>query len=236
MKRVGRVVAAVLEAMRGAVRAGVSTGELDDVAASIMRAHGARSAPQLVYDFPGWTCISVNEQIVHGIPGLRVLRPGDVVKLDVTAELDGFIADAAVTVLVPPVNPVARRLRRCAQRALVAGLEAARPGHRVSEIGRAIEREARRDGFGVLRELTGHGVGRTIHEAPQVPNFDDTSERAVLHEGLVIAVEPLLSATPTHVVEEIDGWTLRTGDHSVAVHQEHTIVVQDGPPLVLTAA
>jgi methionyl aminopeptidase len=173
MQRVGRVVALTIADMRAAVRVGMTTAELDTVAASAFRRHGARSAPQLAYGSPGTTCISVNDEIVHGIPGPRRLNAGDVLKIDVTAELGGFIADAATTILIPPTRPKIRRLRRTAVAALDAAISVVRSGHRVSVIGRAVESAARREGFAVVRELCGHGVGRKIHEPPQVPNHED---------------------------------------------------------------
>jgi methionyl aminopeptidase len=236
MQRVGKLVARTIACMRGAVRPGVSTAELDAAAATLARDQGARSAPQLTYDFPGFTCISVNEEIVHGIPGERKLAPGDVVKLDVTLELDGYMADSAVTVIVPPVPPGARELQRAARLAFNRGLDAARAGRQLREVGRAVEAAARREGAAVLRELHGHGIGRRLHEEPSVPNWDDPSARTVLREGLVLALEPMLSARPARVVEEPDGWTLRTHNRALAVHHEHTIVVRNGAPLVLTAA
>ena len=195
-----------------------------------------RSAPRLVYRFPGHTCISVNDEIVHGVPGPRVLQPGDVLKLDVTAECDGYIADAATTVLLDPVDPLAQRMKQCAVEALAAGLAAARSGRLVSDIGRAVSGCAAAAGFAVVRELCGHGVGREIHEQPEVPNYPVRFSRARLTRNLVIAVEPMLSATRSRAVETGDGWTIRTRNRSLAVHEEHTIVVTDGIPLVLTAA
>ncbi|HEX6807331.1 MAG TPA: M24 family metallopeptidase [Gemmatimonadaceae bacterium] len=186
LQRAGHLVARTLAEMRGAVRPGITTAALDDVAARFARAEGARSAPQLAYDFPGFTCISVNDEIVHGIPGPRVLRGGDVVKLDVTLELDGYIADAAVTVLVPPA------------------------------------------------ERSGHGVGRRIHESPSVPNFRDPGTRGVLTPGLVIALEPMITPCPTRAVERRDGWTVCTESGALAAHHEHTIVIRQGAPLVVT--
>lgn len=236
MQRVGKLVARTIACMRGAIRPGVSTAELDAAAERLARGEGARSAPQLTYSFPGFTCISVNEEIVHGIPGERKLAPGDVVKLDVTLELGGYMADSAVTVIVPPVPPGARELQRAARLAFNRGLDAARAGRQLREVGRAVEAAARREGAAVLRELQGHGIGRRLHEEPSVPNWDDPSARTVLREGLVIALEPMLSARPARVVEEPDGWTLRTHNRALAVHHEHTIVVRHGAPLVLTAA
>ena len=235
MQRVGRVVARTLLEMRESVKPGVTTAALDRVAERSAKRFGARSAPQLTYDFPGFTCISVNEEIVHGIPGPRVLQAGDVVKLDVTLELDGFIADSAVTVLVPPALPDAVRLRDCARRAFAAALKAARPGAPVRVIGAAIASTAARHGCEPIRELCGHGVGRRIHESPEVPNYGDPFARTALREGLVLAVEPMLTRTRTRVVTEADGWTMRTKNRGIAVHHEHTIVIRNGEPLVLTS-
>lgn len=236
MRRVGRLVAQTLEQMRLAVQPGMTTREIDRVGERFARSAGARSAPQLAYDFPGFTCISVNDEIVHGIPGPRTIQPGDVVKLDVTLELDGYMADSAATVLVPPVAPVARRLQRAARAAFNHALGTARVGRSLSDLGRAVESAVQRDGFAVVRELTGHGIGRRIHEGPSVPNWGDRAVRGSLSEGLVIALEPIISASPTRAVEAPDGWTLRTHDRSLAAHHEHTIVIRRGAPLVLTAA
>ena len=235
MQRVGRLVAEAHAFLAPKTVPGISTAALDDLGAGFLRARGARSAPQLTYGFPGFNLISVNDEIVHGIPGPRVLQPGDVVKLDITAELDGFIADAARTIVLPGAPDGARELARCARQAFKAAMAEVKPAAPVRNIGRAIERTARRAGFSVLRELTGHGVGRTIHEHPTVPNFDDPRERAVLREGMVLAVEPLLSSAPAHVVEDRDGWTLRTSNGALAVHYENTIVIRNGRPVVLTA-
>ena len=234
MQRVGRVVALTIQEMCAAVRVGMTTAELDAVAASAYRRYGARSAPQLAYGFPGVTCISVNDEIVHGIPGPRRLQPGDVLKIDVTAELGGYIADAATTILIPPIRSNARRLKQSAMNALSAALSVARSGERVSVIGRAVESEAQAAGFSVVRELCGHGVGRRIHEPPNVPNYENRFSRDALSDGLVIAVEPMLSVTRSSAVQDDDGWTLRTGNGCVAVHEEHTIVVRSGAPLIVT--
>lgn len=194
MRAAGAVVCLVLEAMKSAVRPGITTAELDEVGAAMMRQHGARSAPALVYGFPGVNCISLNEEAVHGIPGGRKLRDGDLVKLDVTIEKGGFMGDAAVTVPVGEITEECRRLVACAERAFAKAMLVARAGFRVFEIGRVIEREVRRSGFSVLRDLSGHGIGRTIHEEPRVPNFADPEANQVLTEGLVITVEPIIAA------------------------------------------
>lgn len=234
MLRVGHAVATVLEQMRAAIRPGMTTAALDEVGAAAAKRLGARSAPHLTYGFPGFTCISVNDEIVHGIPGSRALAPGDVVKMDVTLDMDGYIADAARTVLLPPVARLATTLRASAIAALRRAVAAARAGEYVSAIGREVEAQAMRDGFSVLRELCGHGVGRRIHEEPDVPNYEDRLSRRTLTEGLVIAVEPMFSARPTSAVEGRDGWTIRTSNGCLAVHEEHTIVVTSGGPRVLT--
>ena len=236
LQRAADVVRLTLDALQARVRSNITTSELDAVAAGVLAAHGARSAPALVYGFPGTVLISINDQVVHGVPGPRRLAPGDVVKLDVTVEKDGYVADAARTVVVEPAGSVARRLVACAEAAFGAALGAARAGTRVNEIGRAIEREVRRHGFSVLRGLAGHGVGRTIHEPPDVPNSYDPGQTDVLTEGLVLAIEPMIAAGSNRVVQDRDGWTIRTRDGSLSAHYEHTVVITRGRPMVLTAA
>jgi methionyl aminopeptidase len=236
MKYVGRAVALILEEMKAAITAGMSTADLDTVAAAAMKRLGVRSAPRETYGFPGFACISVNDEIVHGVPGPRRLRAGDVVKIDVTATASGYVADAARTVIVGPASTAALRLRASAVAALQAALGAARAGERVSIIGRSVERQARRNGFSVLRELCGHGVGRAIHEEPKVPNYEDPRSSDVLSRGLVLAIEPMLAARRARAVQMSDGWTIATDNGALAVHEEHTVVIGDGAPLVLTAA
>jgi len=236
MRRVARIVRMTLDAMEKEVRPGVSTAELNEVAAGVFAAHGARSAPTLVYGFPGSALISVNDEVVHGVPGQRRLERGDVVKLDVTTEKDGYMADAARTVVVDGGSDEAHRLARCARSAFKKALLVATAGRRVSEIGRAVEQEVRGHGFRVVRGLDGHGIGRTIHEPPSVPNYYDPRQTDVLTEGLVITVEPIISAGTGKAVEGKDGWTIRTADGTLAAHHEHTIVITTGTPVVLTAA
>jgi methionyl aminopeptidase len=236
MTRVGRVVAHTLRAMETATCAGVSTGQLDAIGAQVLHAHGARSAPQLLYGCPTSNLISVNDEVVHGLPGERCLRAGDVVKLDVTAELHGYIADAATTVVLPGGRPHAVRLRECAVAAFQAGYAAATAGRPVSEIGRAVERVVTANGFSVIRSLSGHGVGRKIHEQPTVLNYYDPFQRDVLTEGLVLTIEPLISESPTAILQDADGWTLRTSNGCLAAHFEHTVIITSGIPLVVTSA
>ena len=236
LRAAGEAVSRVLEAMKQEVRPGVTTAELDEVGAAVMRSQGARSAPAMVYRFPGANCISINEEAVHGIPAQRQLRNGDLVKLDVTVEKDGFMADAAVTVPVGQVSGADQKLMACAEHAFQKALLVARAGFRVFDIGRAVEKEVRRDGFSVIRELGGHGIGRTIHEKPRVPNFADTTATEFLSEGMVITIEPIIAAGKGEVQTRRDGWTVCTVDRSRSAHYEHTIVITRGRPIILTAA
>ncbi len=235
MRRVGALVARTLRELRGAVRPGITTGELDEQAARIFASEGARSGPQLTYDFPGAICISVNEEVVHGIPGARKLREGDLVTLDVTPELDGFLADAAITVPVGRPRPEGRRLLRAADRCLQAAMRAAGAGAPLRAIGRATEAAARASGATVFPELQGHGIGRRLHEPPSVPNVDVPRLRRPLNDGLVLAIEPMLTFGRPALVHSGDGWTISTADGSLSAHVEHTVVIREARPLVLTA-
>lgn len=236
--RVGYVVRLTLDEMARHVRPGITTAELDGIAAAVLSRHGARSAPQLVYRFPGYTCISVNDEIVHGIPRGRRLKAGDLVKLDVTAELNGYMADAARTVAVPPVAPQRQRLITCAETALRLAIAAIQVDAPINVIGQAIFTEVRRNGFNILPELTGHGIGRTIHdrEPASVPNFADPTLNDRLSDGLVFTIEPIITSGVGRFTEDDDGWTLRTVDGRPSAHFEHTVVVRPGGALVLTAA
>lgn len=236
MVKVGKLVGEALEHMESSVRPGMTTGELDRIGAEFMRQRGATSAPQRDYNFPGFNCISVNEEIVHGIPGKRLLKDGDVLKIDVTAELNGYIADAARTVLLPGASARARMLRDCARAAFDEALKMVKPGTPVRELGRVVQQEVEARGFAVVRELTGHGVGRKVHEPPEVPNFFSLHTDGVLEEGMVIALEPIISEKPSRVFEERDGWTLRTQNRALAAHFEQTIVIRREGPLVLTVS
>lgn len=235
LKAAGRVVRLVLDAMKAEVRPGVTTRQLDEAGARVMQDNGARSAPSMVYKFPGASCISLNDEAVHGIPGERKLLEGDLVKLDVTVEKDGFMADAAITVAVGRVSSQAEQLMDCAERAFHKAMLVARAGFRVFEIGRMVEREVRKSGFSVVRELGGHGIGRTIHEPPHVPNYADPHAQQIMSEGLVITVEPIISSGSGRVYTDKDGWTVRTGDRSLSAHFEHTLVITSGAPILLTA-
>lgn len=238
LQRVGRVVARALAAMKKAARPGRTTAEIDAVGAEVLRRHGARSAPAVEYGFPGCACISVGAEVAHGVPGARRLQPGDVVKLDVTAELGGYVADAAITVVLDGAAPGLYALAACARRALAAAMEVARAGELIAGVGLAVEREAQAAGFSVVRELCGHGVGRRVHEEPSIPNYFTPHARGRFTDGLVVAIEPILAERggDKRLETDADGWTLRTRDGAVAVQEEHTMVIRDGRPLVVTAA
>jgi len=236
LRAIGKIVREALDITAAAVRPGITTAELDETGARVLARHGAESAPPKVYGFPGALCISINEEAIHGIPGSRVIEEGDVVKLDLAAEKVGYYADAAVTVIAGEANPTAHALARCAQSAFRHGARAARAGNTVYEISRAIERETRRSGFEPVRGLCGHGVGRTIHEEPSVPNYRDARCRARLTEGLVITIEPIVCSGNGRAYVAEDGWTIRTADCSLAAHFEHTIVITRTEPILLTAA
>jgi methionyl aminopeptidase len=236
VREAGRVTIETLDALQAHVAAGITTRELDAIAAEMLKKNGARSAPAIVYGFPGTVLISVNDEVVHGIPGARRLRKGDLVSLDVTVEKDGFIADAARSVVVGGAGPqLAHQLIDVANAALREGLIVARAGARVNAIGRAVQTEVERRGFRIVHGLTGHGVGRTIHEEPQVPNFYDRLQRDVLTEGLVLTIEPMICAGSPYPVQDGDGWTIRTRDGSLAAHCEHTLVITNGQPMILAA-
>lgn len=236
LRACGMIVGKALRAMAAEVRAGVTTAELCEIGSRVLAAHGARSSPPMIYGFPGDVCISVNDEVVHGIPGDRVIQPGDLVKLDLTAEKGGYHTDSAVSIDVPPGKGKARELAHCAERAFRQALGAARAGNRTKDIGRAVEREVRRRGFHIIRELGGHGIGRTIHEPPRVPNYAEFSAQHKLTEGLVITIEPIVAESTDDVTLDKDGWTYRTADGSLSAHYEHTVVITRGEPVLLTAA
>ena len=235
MEHAGRVTRAVLEAIKAAVRPGVSTQELDQIGARVMQENGARSAPKLVYGFPGHNCISVNDEIVHGVPGRRKLNDGDLVKVDVTVETGGYMGDACETVAVGSIRPESRRLMECVVAAFRAGLAVVRPGVRAYDIGRQIHNTARAAGFHVGSGLCGHGIGRTIHEPPTIPNEFDPRCADVLREGMVFTIEPMIAAGTSQSTTLSDGWTIRTRDRSRSAHYEHTLLVTRSGARLLTA-
>jgi methionyl aminopeptidase len=237
LKRIGAIVAEARDTMGRRVRAGITTAELDDAGREVMMKHGARSAPQLAYGFPGWTCISVNDALAHGIPSKDVvLRDGDLVNIDVSAELGGYWADTGASFAVGRVPARSEALLRATKQALRDALEQARAGRPLREIGRAVEARARKHGLKVIENIGGHGVGRFIHEEPGVSNTYEPKDKTMLREGMVIAIEPFLTLGARIVVQDADGWTLRTPDKTLGAQFEHSIIVTRGEPIVLTAA
>jgi methionyl aminopeptidase len=234
---IGRVVGLALARMSQAVRPGMTTAELDEVGRLWLEANGARPAPAITYGFPGVACISVNEEAAHGIPGERVIEPGDIVKIDVSAERGGFFADAAVTVVAGPAAAERERLVRCAEAALGAAIDAAQAGRPLHGMGAAAERVARRSGYTIVRELCAHGIGRSLHEAPaHIPQFYRAQSAERLAEGLVITVEPHVAAGAGRIREQANGWTLTTLDRRPVAAFEHTIIVTRGRPIIVTSA
>ncbi|MGE0210034.1 MAG: type I methionyl aminopeptidase [Lysobacteraceae bacterium] len=235
LKRIGRIVSCVLDEMLAAAEPGMTTRELDALGAALLERHGARSAPQLTYGFPGATCISINEEAAHGIPGERVIRAGDVLNVDVSAELGGYFADTGGTRVVPPTNPQKTRLCHATRTALEQAMKQARHGQPINGIGAAIQRTARTYGFRVIENLGSHGVGRALHEDPDhIPGYFDPADQRLLKEGMVITIEPFLSTRSRVVDEAADGWTLVGARGNLSAQYEHTMIITRGEPIVVT--
>ena len=228
------VASAVLNDVAGFIRPGVTTKQVDDFAAERMRHYGARSAFLGYRKYPCQICISVNEQVVHGLAGPRVLRFGDIVSLDVGVMYNGFVGDTARTVAVGGCGVLAQRLMDISEKALYEGIAQALPGNRVVDISRAIQTYVEGNGFSVVREFVGHGVGRTVHEDPQVPNFVDGKCRDKLKPGMTIAIEPMVNAGLPGVKCLNDDWTVVTEDGSLSAHFEHTVLITESEPEILT--
>lgn len=235
LKKVGRAVAQVLQHMLKVAKPGMTTRELDQIGERLLAEHGARSAPRLTYNFPGATCISINEQAAHGIPGERVIQPGDVLNVDVSAELDGYFADTGGTIVIPPTTPVKTRLCHATRTALAEAMKSARAGRPLNGIGAAIERTAKTYGFRIIENLGSHGVGRALHEEPEhIAGYFDPSDRRILEEGMVITIEPFLSTKSRIVEEEADGWTLSGIKGNLSAQYEHTMIITKGAPIIVT--
>ncbi len=234
MRRSARVAAEVLDAVMDAVRPGITTRDLDELAAALIAERGARSAFFGYRGYPGNTCVSVNEQVVHGIPGDRVIRPGDLVSVDVGVVFEGFIGDNARTVILDPVRPELARLLEASEAALEAGMARAVAGNRLSDISHAIQKTAEAAGFSVVRDYVGHGVGRTMHEEPQIPNYGPPGRGPVLRPGMTLALEPMINLGRPETEALSDGWTVLTRDRKPSVHVEHTVAVGKDGPEVLT--
>ena len=234
MRRAGGVVASILKMLAGELKPGITTRQLDDIAVRELEENGATSSFKGYRGFPSTLCVSVNEEIVHGIPGDRVIKEGDIVSLDFGAIVDGFHGDAAITVGVGEIKPEAKRLLKTARDVLEAGIAMARPGAHLSDVSAAIEQYAESRGYSVVREYTGHGIGREMHEDPQIPNFGPSGLGPVLKEGMTLAIEPMVNIGDWKTRVKSDNWTVVTNDGSLSAHFEKTIAINDGKAEVLT--
>jgi methionyl aminopeptidase len=235
LRKVGRIVARCLRHMQAKLEPGMTTGELDALGGQFLAAHGARSAPRLTYNFPGHTCISINEEAAHGIPGARVLKAGDLVNIDVSAELDGYFADTGGSAIIPPEAELHLRICAVAKKALERAMLEARAGAKMNRIGHAIETEAVRNGFTVIENIGSHGVGRALHEEPGfIAGYYDKRDKRRLEENQVITIEPFISSGAREVAENGDGWTLVTKPGIFTAQYEHTLVITRGRPLIMT--
>ncbi|MBI3324949.1 MAG: type I methionyl aminopeptidase [Candidatus Omnitrophica bacterium] len=234
MRRAGAIVARLLQELSKAVAPGVKTKDLDEAARGMIRAEGAQPAFLGYRGFPATICVSVNEEVVHGIPGPRAIRAGDVVSIDAGVKLEGFCADAALTVGVGKVSERARRLIEVTRASLEEAIAVARPSNRLSDISHTVQQVVERAGFGVVRDFVGHGIGRAMHEDPPIPNYGPPNRGPRLKPGMVVAIEPMVTMGRWDVEVLADGWTAVTKDRSWAAHFEHTIAVTEDGPQVLT--
>ncbi len=234
MREAGRVTAAALRRVGEAVRPGITTAELDELAESVIRGAGAAPAFKGYHGFPATLCTSVGGEVVHGIPRRRVLKEGEILSVDCGAIVDGYYGDSAMTFAVGDVSAQARHLMDATRRALEAGIARCIPGMRLHDISSAVQGVAEGEGFSVVREYVGHGIGRAMHEDPQVPNYGRAGTGPTLKAGMVLAIEPMVNAGGPEVRSLDDGWTVVTEDGSLSAHFEHTVAITDDGPLVLT--
>lgn len=235
LKAVGHICAMALQKMMSLARAGMTTGELDNIGKEFLEKEGATSAPQAMYKFPGATCISVSPVIAHGIPNNYVLSEGELINIDVSAEMDGYFGDTGASMVVGKRMPAYQKLLEATKSTLEKAVHVAKAGQPLNLIGQTVQQEAAQRGFNVIYDLTGHGIGHQLHESPrEIFNFNNPRDHRILTEGLVLAIEPFLTTGKGHVVEERDGWSLRTIDRTIAAQFEHTIIVTKNKPVILT--
>lgn len=234
MREAGRIVAVILDVLMREVRPGITTGKLDAIAVEWFKKLGAKASFKGYRGFPASVCVSVNEEVVHGIPGSRVLKEGDIVAIDAGSIYNGFQGDAAVTVGVGRISKEARALIEATRGALECGVEMARAGVRLGDVSAAIQRYVEERGFSVVREYVGHGIGRDMHEPPQIPNYGTPGQGPVLREGMTLALEPMVNMGDWRTKIQPDGWTVVTVDGSLSAHFEHTIAITNGQAEVLT--
>jgi methionyl aminopeptidase len=234
MAAAGRILARCHEILRSKARPGVTTGELDAAAERFIRSQGAEPAFKGYRGFPGSICASPNSMVVHGIPGSYALKRGDILSIDIGVVLDGWVADAAITHAIGNVTPIAGRLLATTRGALFDAVEQCRPGNRLGDVSHAVQERVENDGFAVIRSLVGHGIGRDMHEDPQIPNFGDAGTGPDLEEGMVLAIEPMVNVGTHHVRMGQDNWAVYSQDGSLAAHFEHTVAVTAEGPRILT--
>ncbi|NBD25508.1 type I methionyl aminopeptidase [Paenibacillus glycinis] len=237
LKEIGRIVAWTISEMKRQARAGMTTRELDDIGGRILEKHGAVPAPKSTYNFPGHTCISVNHDIAHGIPGNRKIGPGDLINIDVSAELGGYFADAGHSFTMPACDPSLTRLCQYAHDTMMKVISSLKHGVKLNEIGRIIQSEAEKGGYNVIKNLCSHGVGKSLHESPtEILPYYNKHDKRVLKAGMVITIEPFLSTGAGYAVEQRDGWTLTVPDNSFVAQHEHTIIITEDRPIIVTVA
>ncbi|WP_252504168.1 type I methionyl aminopeptidase [Sporosarcina sp. Marseille-Q4943] len=235
LKKIGRIVAEVREAMKAATVPGITTKEIDELGGRLLAERGAVSAPIDQYEFPGYTCISVNHEVAHGIPGSRVIQDGDLVNIDVSASYGGYFADTGISFVVGTADARKQLLCDVAKSAFDRAMTKVKAGSKLSQIGKVVEREAKDNGLKVIKNLTGHGIGTSLHEEPQhILNYYDAWDQTMMKEGMVLAVEPFISEKAEHIIELGDGWTFITPDKSLVAQIEHTIIVTKDEPIILT--
>jgi len=232
---IGKIVAKTLKEMMLRAEPGMTTHELDLIGKELLENYGANSAPKVTYGFPGYTCISINEEAAHGIPSAKIINPGDIVNIDVSAEKDGYFADTGGTFVIPPSTHLKDRLIHSTQLALNDACNYVSDGKPLNGIGKTIQKVAKQKGFRIIRNLCGHGVGRGLHEEPrEIPGYYIPQDKRMLHDGLVIAIEPFLSTKSRYVSETDDGWTLSGSKGNFSAQFEHTMVITKGKPIILT--
>lgn len=235
LKKIGKIVAEIREALKAATVPGKTTKEIDELGGRLFEEKGAVSAPIDQYDFPGYTCISVNNEVAHGIPGARVIQDGDLVNIDVSGSYGGYFADTGISFVVGTPDDKKQQLCDVAKSAFDLAMTYVKAGSSLNRIGKAVEREAKNHGLTVIKNLTGHGIGKSLHEEPQhILNYFDPSDKTLLKEGMVLAVEPFISQKAEHIIELGDGWTFVTPDNSLVAQIEHTVIVTKGEPIILT--
>lgn len=235
LKKIGKIVAEIRDAMKDATKPGMTTKEIDEIGGRLFKEKGAISAPIAEYDFPGYTCISVDNEVAHGMPGPRIIKDGDLINIDVSGSCDGYFADTGISFVVGTPDEKKQKLCDVAKGAFNRAMLKVRAGSSLSGIGKAVEREAKDNGLTVIKNLTGHGIGKSLHEEPQhILNYYDAWDKTLLKEGMVLAVEPFISERAEHIIESGDGWTFITDDNSLVAQIEHTIIVTKDKPIILT--